>query len=306
MLGLNLSIFLTYGDIMETGVIKWYNDAKRYGFIVADKDNALVIAEKHNIQHDPQVVFELQIVEFEREQDERYGLVAKNIHVIGVSDRNPKEFLTDFGTKVNVVKYYDIPSITVFENAIPLEVCNSIVEKHQRDKMNPNSGTESRRESFAQVTELVEQRGISLGMDPRHYDIITTAIVKYADIPFSHIEACDIYNYETGQFLDLHHDYPYDPRQINYYKYGGDRVGTGVFYLNDDFEGGETYFPKLGVNIKPKAGSFLYFKQCYDEETNWSTIHESKIILQGTKWVSACFFSDRPRVGYNPRTELEK
>lgn len=291
---------------METGVIKWYNDAKRYGFIIADIDNALVIVEKDNIHNDIQVLFELQLVEFEREQDSVYGFIAKNIRVIGNSSRSPKEFLIDVGTDVKIVKYCDLPAVTVFENAIPLDVCNAIIEKHQQDKMNPNSGTESRRESFAQVTELVEQRGISLGMDPCHYDIITTAIVKYADIPFSHIEACDIYNYETGQFLDLHHDYPYDPKQINYYKHGGDRVGSGVFYLNDNFAGGETHFPKLGVTIKPKAGSFLYFKQCYNEETNWSTIHESKIITEGTKWVSACFFSDQPRVGYNSRTELEK
>jgi prolyl 4-hydroxylase len=291
---------------METGVIKWYNDAKRFGFIVADRDNALVIAEKHNILHEPQVLFEAQTVEFERKQDLKYGLIAVNIKVTGTSLRDSKEFLTDCVTNVKIVKYHEVPSITVFENVIPIEVCKAIIKKHEHDKMNPSSGTESRRESFSQVTELVEQRGISLGMDPRHYDIITTAISKYAEIPFSYIEACDIYNYETGQFLDLHHDYPYDPRQINYYKYGGDRVGSGVFYLNDNFEGGETHFPKLGVTIKPKAGSFLYFKQCYDEETNWSTIHESKLITQGTKWVSACFFADGPRVGYNPRTELEQ
>ena len=291
---------------METGVIKWYNDAKRYGFIVADNDNALVIVEQDSIQHEPQVLFEMQTVEFNREQDAEYGAIAKDVKVIGKTDRNPKEFLEDLGTDVNVVTYLDIPSIVVFENALPVEICNAIIAKHERDKMNPNSGAESRRESFAQVTELVEQRGISLGMDPRHYDIVASTIVKYAEIPFDHIEACDIYNYETGQFLDLHHDYPYDPRQINYYKHGGDRVGSGVFYLNDDFEGGETNFPKLGVSVKPKAGSFLYFKQCYDEETNWSTIHESKIISEGIKWVSACFFSDQPRVGYNSRTELEK
>lgn len=291
---------------METGIIKWYNDAKRYGFIVADSDKSLIIVEKHNIQHDPQVVFELQTVKFERSQDDVYGLIAKNVQITGTSNKDINYFLRDFNTDVRVVTYCDIPSIVVFENAIPLEICQAIIKKHEHDKMNPNSGSESRRESFAQVTELVEQRGISLGMDPRHYDIITTAIVKYAEIPFSHIEACDIYNYETGQFLDLHHDYPYDPRQINYYKYGGDRVGSGVFYLNDNFTGGETHFPKLGVTIKPKAGSFLYFKQCYDEETNWSTIHESKIITEGTKWVSACFFSDQPRVGYNPRTEIEQ
>ena len=291
---------------METGVIKWYNDAKRYGFIVADIDNALVIVEQDNIQHEPQVVFEMQTVIFNREQDDKYGAIAKNVKVTGKTDRDPREFLEDLGNDVKVVTYLDIPSIVVFENALPVEICNAIITKHKRDKMNPSSGTESRRESFAQVTELVEQRGISLGMDPRHYDIIASTIVKYAEIPFDHIEACDIYNYETGQFLDLHHDYPYDPRQINYYKHGGDRVGSGVFYLNDDFEGGETNFPKLGVSVKPKAGSFLYFKQCYDEETNWSTIHESKIISEGIKWVSACFFSDQPRVGYNSRTELEK
>ena len=291
---------------METGVIKWYNDAKRYGFIVADTDNALVIVEQDNIQHEPRVVFEMQTVTFNREQDATYGAIAKNVKVTGKTDRDPQEFLEDLGTDVKVVTYLDIPSIVVFENALPVEICNAIITKHKRDTMNPSSGTESRRESFAQVTELVEQRGISLGMNPRHYDIIASTIVKYAEIPFDHIEACDIYNYETGQFLDLHHDYPYDPRQINYYKHGGDRVGSGVFYLNDDFEGGETNFPKLGVSVKPKAGSFLYFKQCYDEETNWSTIHESKIISEGIKWVSACFFSDQPRVGYNSRTELEK
>lgn len=288
---------------METGVIKWYNDAKRYGFIVSDVDNSLIFVEKHNIQHDPQVLFELQTVEFDREHTDMFGEVAKNIKITGTSNRSPRDFLTDFGTDVNVVNYCDMPGITVFENVIPLDICDAIIKKHEHDKMNPNSGTESRRESFAQVTEQVENRGISLGMDPRHYDILVNTIVRFAEIPFSHIEACDIYNYEIGQFLDLHHDYPYDPRQINYYKYGGDRVGTGIFYLNDEFVGGETEFPKLGVTIKPKKGSFLYFKQCYDEATNWSTIHESKIIKSGTKWIASCFFSDQPRVGYSPRND---
>jgi hypothetical protein len=170
--------------------------------------------------------------------------------------------------------------------------------------MNPNSGYQSRVESFAQVTEEVENRGISLGVDPYDYDVLATAVVQAARIPYSHIEAIDIYNYETGQFLAFHHDYPYDPRQINYYKYGGDRVGTGIFYLNDNFVGGDTYFPKHNVNIKPKQGSFLYFQQDYDEATNWSTIHESTKITAGTKWIASCFFSDRPRVGWSPRDHL--
>jgi prolyl 4-hydroxylase len=83
---------------------------------------------------------------------------------------------------------------------------------------------------------------------------------------------------------------------IDHYKYGGDRVGTGIFWFNDDFVGGETYFPKLDVEVTPKQGGFLYFKQSYDEATNWLTIHEGRLLTQGTKWIASCFFSDRPKI----------
>jgi len=265
----------------EIGIVKWYNDAKEYGFIIANNDYAQLLVERQYIISEPITLFELQQVSFDR-VDNR----ATNVRVI---------------SSVTERKFLDKPRISVFDNILSKEFCENIIAKHSGRGMNPNSGSESRRESYAQVTELVEQRGISLGVDPIDYDILATAIVNTARIPYSHIEAIDVYNYEEGQFLDLHHDYPYDPRQINYYKYGGDRVGTGIFYFNDDYEGGETYFPKLDVNIVPKQGSFLYFQQGYDEETNWSTIHESKLITKGCKWIASCFFSDQPRVGYNPR-----
>lgn len=269
---------------METGIVKWYNDAKGYGFIIADSDRQELLVHKADIKTDPPVIFESQPVTFTRYPQAQGKSTAKNV-----------------STNLNEIKYKDLPRISVFENVLSLEYCQQIIKKHVDAGMNFNSGGQSRVESFAQVTELVEQRGISLGVDPYDYDILATAIAKYTRVPYTHIEAIDIYNYEEGRYLDLHHDYPYDPRQIHYYKYGGDRVGTGIFYFNDDFEGGETYFPKLDVEIKPKAGSLLYFEQGYDEETNWSTIHESKVITKGCKWIASCFFSDRPRVGYDPR-----
>lgn len=200
------------------------------------------------------------------------------------------------------VVFYEKPNITMFYDVIPDEICDEIINKHIRDNMNPNSGKQSRQESYAQVTERVENRGISLGVDPKHYDYLTSLVVKYSRIPFNLIESLEIYNYPEGKFLDLHHDYCYFPRHINYYRYGGDRVGTGIFFLNDDFEGGVINFPKLNVTIKPKKGSYLYFKQSYvDEQINWDTLHESTIITKGTKWISATLFSDRPRVGYLSR-----
>ncbi len=271
--------------MIEHGIVKWFNDAKDYGFILSDKDGSSILVEKWDINADPQVLFELQQVSFER------------IEVDGAS----KAVNVSILSSVVEHKHLDVPRISVFDNLLTIEVCNSIIDRHSRNGMNPNSGKQSRQESYAQVTELVENRGISLGVDPYHYDILATAIVNSAKIPYSHIEAIDIYNYVEGQYLDLHHDYPYDPKQINYYRYGGDRVGTGIFFLNDDFVGGQTYFPKLNIEIQPKSGSFLYFEQGYDEATNWNTIHESRLITKGTKWIASCFFSDQPRVGYKVR-----
>ena len=285
---------------MENGIVKWFNDAKGYGFIRSISDKKEFLAYSRNIMDDPQTLFENQQVIFERSFSD-LGPEAKNIIV----DKTlSKENFCFHEKNISVVenKFYNIPRISVFDNVLSDEFCDRIIQKHTLAGMNENSGGQSRQESYAQVTEMVEKRGISLGVDPYDYDILATAIVTYAEIPYSHIEAIDVYNYPVGNYLDLHHDYPYDPRQINYYKFGGDRVGTGIFYFNDDFDGGETYFPKLGVRIFPKKGSFLYFEQCYDEETNWSTIHESTLITKGCKWIASCFFSDQPRVGYNKRS----
>lgn len=205
---------------------------------------------------------------------------------------------------MNVTLYWKKPRIVVFHNVLSHEFCDSVIAKHTADTMYPYSGLKSRQESYAQVVETVENRGISKGMDPYHYDVFSDAIVKYAEMSYSHIEAIDIYNYEPGQFLSYHHDYPYDPRQINYYRHGGDRVGTGIFFLNDDFVGGNVHFPKFDVNVLPKKGSFLYFEQVYDEATNWDTIHASRKMTSGTKWIASCFFGDRPRVGYTSRKEI--
>lgn len=270
----------------ELGIVKWFNDAKRYGFITAYSDNALILAKTEDIISQPEVLFELQIVSFFR------LLIGTQITATEI------EVLSTVVENVHLAH----PRISVFDNVLPYDYCDELIKKHSSRGMNPDSGGQSRQESYAQVTEMVENRGISLGVDPIDYDILATAIVSNARIPYSHIEAIDIYNYPTGCYLDLHHDYPYDPRQINYYKFGGDRVGTGIFYLNDDFDGGDTFFPKLNVNIKPKKGSFLYFEQGYDEETNWSTIHESTLITDGCKWIASCFFSDQPRVGYKKRS----
>ena len=52
---------------------------------------------------------------------------------------------------------------------------------------------------------------------------------------------------------------------------------TLAFYLNDDFEGGETDFPELGKRIAPRRGRALLFQH--------RILHEAMAVRAGAKLV---------------------
>jgi hypothetical protein len=62
-----------------------------------------------------------------------------------------------------------------------------------------------------------------------------------------------ILKYEVGGKFDTHMD-----------DGGGNfrRVST-VYYLNDNYEGGELCFPQFGIELKPKAGDMVVFPSSY-------------------------------------------
>jgi glutathione peroxidase len=70
---------------METGTVKWYNDAKGYGFILSDKDDSSLIAFRKDITTDPKILFEFQKVTFEKVSSDR-GQIATNINIIMTRD----------------------------------------------------------------------------------------------------------------------------------------------------------------------------------------------------------------------------
>jgi Rps23 Pro-64 3,4-dihydroxylase Tpa1-like proline 4-hydroxylase len=62
----------------------------------------------------------------------------------------------------------------------------------------------------------------------------------------------------------------------NYIENGQDDIST-LFYLNEDYVGGELHFPDQGQLIKPKKGTFIFFK---GEE---SLMHEVKEVKSGNR-----------------------
>jgi hypothetical protein len=60
---------------------------------------------------------------------------------------------------------------------------------------------------------------------------------------------------------------------------------AGLFYLNDDYEGGELYFPLQNIEFKPKPGGAYFFPG----DKNF--IHGVKEIKSGTRYVIPFFWT---------------
>lgn len=65
----------------------------------------------------------------------------------------------------------------------------------------------------------------------------------------------------------------------------GMRAVSAVAYLNDDYEGGDLYFPRQGFSVKPNKGSIVLFP------SNFTHIHESRDVTRGTKYSVVTWFS---------------
>ena len=61
------------------------------------------------------------------------------------------------------------------------------------------------------------------------------------------------------------------------------REWAGLVYLNDDFAGGEIYLPDLGVEYRPRTGSFCFFPA--------SCLHGVKRVAEGKRYTCAQWFN---------------
>lgn len=96
-------------------------------------------------------------------------------------------------------------------------------------------------------------------------------------------ENTQIVKYEVGQQYKTHYDY--FPNNYLLKINNNQRQYTIFIYLNDVDDGGETEFPNLGIKIKPKKGSALFWKNCNDPENCFAnSLHQGLPPIVGKKY----------------------
>jgi hypothetical protein len=126
---------------------------------------------------------------------------------------------------------------------------------------------------------------------------IERLICHLAGASIDRAEPMVILRYRPGQQYRWHRDY-IQPSGVSVRRElasFGQRVHTGILYLNDGFDGGETEFRDWNLSLRPAAGTVLGFSSIHpDGSLNPASIHRGAPVDEGEKWIATLWFRDRP------------
>ena len=75
------------------------------------------------------------------------------------------------------------------------------------------------------------------------------------------------------------------------------RVLTFLVYLNDDYDGGETAFPQLGIKVRGKSGDGLLFRNASaDGRPDPRAIHAGLPVTRGAKFIASRWIRAAPLI----------
>lgn len=102
--------------------------------------------------------------------------------------------------------------------------------------------------------------------------------LRYTNKPCENCEGIQVLRYKPRGFYSLHQDASNSHRNK--------RAHTFILALNDEYEGGTTYFPVLNKHYKLNKGDALFFDTLDSHGmVNRKSLHTGEEVKRGEKWV---------------------
>jgi prolyl 4-hydroxylase len=127
--------------------------------------------------------------------------------------------------------------------------------------------------------------------------MVQSRIAAACGQPISHLEASTVLHYALGEEIVNHYDFvdPEKPLYEEEIRRSGYRILTFLVYLNADYEGGETVFPKFGLNFRGQKGDGMCFVNTHaNMQADVRTLHSGRPPTSGEKWVFSQFVRNLP------------
>jgi prolyl 4-hydroxylase len=125
---------------------------------------------------------------------------------------------------------------------------------------------------------------------------IKLKISKNINIPIEHMEDMNVVKYKKGGQYKVHHDF-FHPN-TDYFEESvgssGQRIFTALIYLNDDFKGGETDFPKINKKIMPKKNKLVIWRNVEkDGSLIDNSLHAGLPVEEGIKYIGVIWIREK-------------
>lgn len=128
--------------------------------------------------------------------------------------------------------------------------------------------------------------------------LIRARIAHTAGILANALEPAEVLHYSVGETYKPHVDF-FHPRLPTFsaeMQRKGQRIKTCLVYLNDDLEGGETEFPRLGIRFRGRTGEALIFDNVTSAGTgDMKTMHTGLPPTRGEKWLLSQWIRSKPQ-----------
>lgn len=180
------------------------------------------------------------------------------------------------------------PNVALLINVLSDDECKRLIEL--------SAGKMRRSEVVDRATGRVEVSGVRTS-EGTHFEIGENEIVARLErrlaaitgIALENGEPLQILHYRPGGEYLPHHDYfdPNDSGSATHLRVGGQRIATVVVYLDDVAAGGATVFPTLGLSVRPRRGSAVYFEYFNRSgDVDPRCLHAGAPVQAGEKWIA--------------------
>jgi len=177
---------------------------------------------------------------------------------------------------------YDIIEI---QNFLTNEECDKIIELSKGNMF--SSKVYSQNEDLYDNKTRISQQ-CWLNDNDSFIKDISDKVKSYTNTHNNYLEELQVVNYQPGGFFTPHYDAcvgnnSYCERMND----KGARYLTVLFYLNDNFEGGETIFPKINKLVKPEKGKAIIFQNVDNNGVIITqALHGGEPVKNGEKWIA--------------------
>jgi len=127
--------------------------------------------------------------------------------------------------------------------------------------------------------------------------LVIERIARAVGVSTQLFEVAKLLHYEPGQQFAPHCDFqePNTPALAREVERRGQRVATVLVYLNDDYDGGETEFPRVGLRHRAATGDALLFANVRPSgDLDYDSLHAGLPPTRGVKWVLSQWIRNRP------------